>query len=215
MRPIQKVVYTFDELNDKAKDRARDWWREASAYDNFFAEQVIEDAAKIAEILGIEFRSRAVPLMNGKTRNEPAVYFRGFSSQGDGACFEGSYSYKRGSKKAIRECAPQDNELHAIADALNEAQRGVFYSATATARHSGSYCHSGCMSVNVDVPEGKGSEAAAINAQSMIEQCLRDFADWIYKQLEWEYDYQNGNEAIDEIIRANEYEFTEDGERAA
>lgn len=28
MRTIEKTVYLFDELSDKAKDRAREWWRD-------------------------------------------------------------------------------------------------------------------------------------------------------------------------------------------
>jgi hypothetical protein len=37
---------------------------------------------------------------------------------------------------------------------------------------------------------------------------------WIYRQLEREYDYQNADAQVDENIRANEYEFYEDGKRA-
>lgn len=43
---------------------------------------------------------------------------------------------------------------------------------------------------------------------------MRAFADWIYRQLETEYDYQNSDEQVDESIIANEYEFTEEGKPA-
>ena len=43
---------------------------------------------------------------------------------------------------------------------------------------------------------------------------MRDFADCIYKQLETENDWRNADEQVDETLRANEYEFTEEGERA-
>lgn len=42
---------------------------------------------------------------------------------------------------------------------------------------------------------------------------MRDFADWIYERLSDEYDYQTSDSAVEETIRANEYEFDEDGER--
>lgn len=42
---------------------------------------------------------------------------------------------------------------------------------------------------------------------------MEDRADYL-QQLEREYDYQNADEQIDESIRCNEYEFTEDGRRA-
>lgn len=37
-------LYTFDELSDKAKEKARDWFREACAYDEWW-ESTYEDAA--------------------------------------------------------------------------------------------------------------------------------------------------------------------------
>jgi hypothetical protein len=40
---------------------------------------------------------------------------------------------------------------------------------------------------------------------------MRDFADWIYRQLESEYDYANSDESVDENILCNEYEFDENG----
>lgn len=46
-----REVYTFDELTDRAKETARDWWRdrEMRSGDNFFAEAVIEDATCYCE----------------------------------------------------------------------------------------------------------------------------------------------------------------------
>lgn len=43
---------------------------------------------------------------------------------------------------------------------------------------------------------------------------MKDFARWIYKQLEPDWDYQTSDEAIEESINANEYEFTADGKIA-
>lgn len=40
------------------------------------------------------------------------------------------------------------------------------------------------------------------------------FADWVYKQLENEYDYRTSEEACREAIESNDYEFTEKGDRA-
>lgn len=37
---------------------------------------------------------------------------------------------------------------------------------------------------------------------------------WIYRSLEAEYEYRQSDAVVDEDIRANEYEFTEGGERA-
>ena len=151
-----RTLFQFDELTDSAKRKARDWYREASAGDDFGAECVYEDAAQCAEIMGIDLRTRQAKLMNGGTRMDPCIYYSGFWSQGDGACFEGSYEYAKGAAKAIRAHAPVDKELHRIADELQELQRANFYRLTATMRHRGRYYHSGCMDVDVAGNDARG-----------------------------------------------------------
>ena len=49
--------------------------------------------------------------------------------------------------------------------------------------------------------------------EEAIEEALSDFALWIYKQLQKEYEYQNSNDAVAETIAANEYEFDSEGVR--
>ena len=48
----------------------------------------------------------------------------------------------------------------------------------------------------------------------VIEDALRDFARWIYRQLDAENDYRNSDEYVDDCIVANDYEFYEGGRRA-
>ena len=40
---------------------------------------------------------------------------------------------------------------------------------------------------------------------------FKAFARWYYRQLENEYEYLNSDESVDDLIRANEYTFTESG----
>lgn len=195
------VVYSFDELSDEAKERAREWWRK-DALDYNWWEFIYGDASRMGTILGIDLNTKPVKLMNGSTRYDPCIFFSGFSSQGDGACYEGTYSYAKGAAKKIRKEAPKDTDLHEIADALQSIQHHHRYQLTAKMVHRGHYYHSGCMYIDVD---GDAEE---------LEQPLRDFADWIYRQLETEHDYQMSDESVDENIRANGYEFTEEGELA-
>lgn len=208
----EKTVFTFDELSDSAKEKARQWYRECSAHDPDFAEFVFEDAANVAELMGLDIRQRRVKLMNGDYRHEPSIYYSGFSSQGDGACFEGSYRYKAGALKAVKAYAPLDTRLHGIARDLQLAQKPVFYTGTASTSHSGHYYHSGCMQVSADV-DSRFSGKLACEFEEAVKEALRDFADWIYSQLENEYNYQNSDEQVDESILGNEYEFDEYGER--
>ena len=211
-RTRTETVYRFDELDDRAKERARDWWRNLEDQD-FDTEYVIDDAQRMGAILGIEFDTKPVKLMGGGTRYDPVVYWSGFSSQGDGACFEGRYAYAKGAAKRIREEAPRDTELHRIADALQSAQRRAFYRLEARCRHRGHYYHSGWMSVDVS-DAGDEYRALPDGIEDEITDALRGFADWIYRRLESEYEWRMSDEQVDDAITANEYEFDATGARA-
>lgn len=207
---ITKTVYLFNELDAQAKERARDWFREVSAGENDFADFVIEDAATIADMLGLDLRQRPVKLMNGSTRYEPAIYWSGFSSQGDGACFEGRYSFKADCLATVCAHAPTDEKLHAIARVFQEKGRDV----QATIKHSGRYSHAYSMSIDVEPADEDEDGESDMATRDAITEAIRDFANWIYRQLEAEYNFQNSDEQIDESITANEYTFSETGRRS-
>lgn len=210
-RVIETTVYKFEELNDKAKEKARDWWREHVFSDSSDWDHVYSDANEIAARLGIEIDTRTFKTVGGKGGTEPCIYFSGFSNQGDGACFEGRYSYCKGALKEVQSYAPQDTTLHGIATALQEVQARNFYKITAVTKHRGHYNHSGCMDVEVERSDGKPLKDGD---EHEVRAILRGFADWIYRQLEHEYHYQLSEEAVDESITANDYEFNEDGSKA-
>lgn len=205
-RTIEKTLYKFDELSDDAKEKAREWWRRCENED---CSDLIDrdDFETCAKILGIEFDTRPVKLMGGGTRYESKIYYSGFWSQGDGACFEGRYSYEKQCAKKIRDHAPQDTRLHAIADQLQVLQRKHFYRIAAHMTHNGHYYHSGCMFVDATL----NGDDAPRSIEEDIRDIMRKFADWIYRQLESEYEYRMSDENVDESIRCNEYEFNEDG----
>lgn len=209
MRVIEIKLYTFSELDERAKEKARDWWRQQVFNDSCDWECVFEDAANVADILGIDLRQTRKTLMDGGHRYDPTIYFSGFWSQGDGACFEGSYTYNKGAPKVIREYAPNDTELHRIADTLQQVQSRHFYRLYANMKHRGRYSHSSYM--DVDVEYNGDDDRDLSDAEDDITQLMRDFADWIYKRLEDEYEYQISDEVVDNLLEINEYEFTEDG----
>ncbi|MBY0137615.1 antitoxin of toxin-antitoxin stability system [Paracoccus yeei] len=208
---IETTVYRLDELSEAAKDNARAWYREGG-FDYDWYDAVYEDFRRIADILGIRIKSRTVRLMGGGVRQEPCIWFTGFWSQGDGAAFEGHYSYRKGTAAEIRTYAPKDVELHRIADALHQAQRRNFYQLTAEATHRGRYYHEYCMAISVERDSPTWQDMTA-DAEETVIEALRDLARWLYRQLEREYDYLTSDEAVDEAIVANEYSFTVDGKR--
>lgn len=208
---IETTVYTFEELDERSKERARDWYRQASAQDDWY-EFVFDDFERICELLGVVLATRPVRLHGGGTRQKPCIWFSGFASQGDGACFEGSYSYRKGASRAIRAYAPRDVRLAAIADQLQQIQRRNLYALEARLTHRGRYYHEHSMEISVERNSDRFQPPTA-DAEDGVSEALRDLARWLYRQLEQEYDHQMSNEVVDEGIIANWYTFTEAGSR--
>lgn len=207
-------VYKFDELSDKAKEKAREWYREASQHDEWW-DATYEDAKMCADRLGITFKTQTRTAINSKTHarreyQETCLFFSGFSSQGDGACFEGNYGPVENALEAIKDHAPVDGELHRIGRNLQIIQDQNGKAVIAMIKHRGHYNHSGCMDIDVERSDG---EELADGAADAVTQLLRDFADWIYKQLRTEYDWRQADEQVDENIKANDYAFLGDGTR--
>ena len=200
MRTIEITAYQFAELSDKAKQKALETFRDINTDDDFWFEHTLEDFDSICECLGID-------ISKGRGRTGKAIYFSGFSSQGDGACFEGSYAYKKGATKAIRAYAGLDKELHRIADDLQALQKANFYQLTAGIenRHRG-------YSISVDVNR-YDDKAISEATEDAVKELMNDLCSWLYKSLESEYDYMTSDAAIIETIEANEYEFDENGKR--
>jgi len=208
---IETTIYRFDDLSDEAKERARAWYRQG-ALDYDWYDAVYDDFEQIAKILGIRFKTRTIPLMGGGARQPPCIWFSGFYSQGDGACFEGRYEYAKAAPAAIRAHAPRDVELHRIADTLLTVQRRNFYQLYADIGHRGRYYHEDSMEITIrrDSPVWQDMTG---DAEEVVDQALRDLAHWLYRQLEREYDYLNSDEAVDAMIHANQYTFTASGDR--
>lgn len=208
---ICTTVYQFPELSDAAKEKARSWYRELGPHDDWW-DAVYEDFERVCEILGIRLKTTPVRLMGGGTRAKPCIWFSGFWSQGDGACFEGDYGYAKGASAAIRRYAFKDGELHRIADALGSIQRRNFYQLSARIAHRGRYYQEYSMDIAVERDSPVVQDMTA-DAEEDVSEALRDLARWLYGRLEDEYEHLTSDEAVDEMIRLNEYRFTEDGVR--
>jgi hypothetical protein len=206
MRQVTKTVFNFDELSDAAKEKARDDYRSNGRYEGWH-EGVYEDARECALPIGIRIDE---------------IWFSGFSSQGDGACFEGTWSARDVKPGELKEHAPQDAELHRIA-AEFERIASCRPESSFTVKHSGHYYHKYDTEFSVDLGE--------THFDTLVEPCnpeflqgildqhekdlieaARDFMDWIYDSLRKQDEYLDSDEAVDESIVANEYEFDEDGD---
>lgn len=197
MRTIETKVYKFDELSDLAKETARDWFRDSIEVDEW-SEDVIDDAVTIGGLFGLGIGTRTVKLMGGSTRQEPAIYFdlgRAHSIE-----FTWNYSYIAGSVNAVKEYAPVDTDLHQIVEGLQSIQKKNFYQIQSSKGRYG-----------VDVTR-LDDKSPTNDAESEVEYWLQQFGEWILSNLDENYEWYRSDNNVDENIRINEYEFTENGE---
>lgn len=203
----------FDELTKSAKERARNKYREHHL-DHGWWEFIYEDAIVTAKLMGITIGTFG----RGKSAR-PDIWFSGFYSQGDGCCFGGglSISGMKGALARINEHAPQDEKLHRLATCA-EVIYTSFLSECVVQRLEG--VSKG--QVNTDMViliQGQGhgyhtyvnldDGTISKELENDLDQLVSEFARWIYKQLEAEYEYQTSDEVIDKALE--DYEFDSDG----
>lgn len=177
------------ELTSQAQQRAHenfpidyDWW-------DFTYDYIVEQAT----LLGITIATKTVRLMSGAKREDPAIYFSGFYSQGDGSCFNGTYHYAKGAPKAVTPTLTQ------VAKDLQAIQKKNFYGLEATIKAKDNY---------ISIQPFKRDDYADCDE---LEEALNDFNAWIYKTLRDEYEYLSSFEQFLETCEANDYDFDENG----
>jgi hypothetical protein len=198
-------LFTFEELSDSAKEKARNWWREVNNDDTFWSECTIDEAKEQGLNMGLEIKD---------------IYWSGFCQQGSGACFVGSWSaanVKTGETAKDWGDSPATKEIRRIAAEFEQFAKD-WPESSFSVTHSGHYSHEYCTNFDVSLGEEADNNELVSPEQwrkesdSLIETA-RDYMRWIYRQLEKEYEYQNSDECIDENILANEYTFLISGKR--
>lgn len=210
----EKTEFEFSELSESAKETARNHYRSGDYPGYEWWDGVYEDAVRMGALMGIRISSTTHKnARTNRTYEEIDISFSGFSSQGDGASFKGDYRHIPDAVEKVK-AETNDEELLRIASALSVLQLTErllgfeVFSATITAR--GNYSHSGSMDVTVSYCEENEGETAYNDAlEQAVTQLMRDLADWIYKNLEDEYDYLCSDEYVDE--RLEDDTFDEEG----
>lgn len=226
----EQTEFKFSELSDRAKAHARDQRREWNVELDWW-DSTYDDAVDIANMMNISIDTRTVKLYGGGIRQEPDIFFTGFWSQGDGACFSGRWSPADSPIDLLNKVmahAPQDERLHEIAFAFAELSErhgpeGEENGAVSVRiTRSGNYCHEYSVDIDVEFFEprelndfqmmtwealrrGRGMDTF----EDDVKEALRDFMRWIYRQLEAEYEWLTSDEAIDEALA--DITFDEDG----
>jgi len=182
----------FADLDEKAKQRARRWFVEQQDYPRDYWWD-FTDLVECAKCLGVEIAQEGL---------SHKIYFRGFSSQGDGLCFVGAYVHRRDMLSAIKEHTPQDTTLHNIAERLIAMQVCAKLESGGeiqmTIDSSSRY-----MAITVEVNlvcDGTIDDRHIAHEERIAVKAMEDLASWMYRQIEGQYNYFFSNEYIDEQL---------------
>lgn len=192
MRTIEKSVYTFSELSEKAQEKAVNYFITNWLDEHDFASDVIDDWTE--------------DKLPAKGFDKAVIYYSGFSSQGDGACFT----------------AKVDLNQYFQGMALNKYQR-VFlelwckdYIVAILVKQEGHYLHANTMRTEVSwnnygvrLSDYWYKEFAQIEKDILAD--AQSLAREIYKELAESYDYCCSKEYAKEQYDGTGTEFYADG----
>ena len=232
IEPDTPEGFTFEQLSDKAKDRARQAYLESDPYDYDWWEFTCEDADRIASLMGIDIKRETLKNARGSRFSRLSIYFSGFSCQGDGACLEGDWSpleHPGAMVRKVRAYAPRDKDLHKIALALGKLSRDAkhFEYVRTTITHRGNYYHSRSVDIETEIEMPHEYEhwcdfkQAAFHAVTKgffdrvdeeVKDALRAFMDWIYQRLSDEWYAMHEDDYVDEHLSNQDTLFDEDGD---
>jgi hypothetical protein len=203
----------FAELSQPVKDRLLE--QAASMLDYEWWEYVYGDFSTIAECFGFGITRKGI--------NHLDIYFRGFSSQGDGASFGAVWDIDGAIdvKERLAFHTTTDETLNALAARMYEECSGMMGVSEMLCHGIGlrlgikasdsHYPHSGTMRINTPshtTLDFYGYESGDLHEAEVIERCdafdeaildiAKELADWLYKQLGAEYDYLTSEECLAE-----------------
>lgn len=206
MRTETIEIYTFQELSNEAKEKARKWFRNGMHQDFFIeSEMISESMVELAKDRGFSF--------NGK---------RAVSWQ---------LSYCQGDYVGLHDAELSKEKMHEIVLAkLNEDEKEMFeflidnkylYLHGKTDYHHYYHQQFNVEVEAVDYPENELTEAIMDAFIERIEEVtekafkgyVEDFCYELKRGGYEEIDYYDSDEYVDENIINNDYEFTKDGER--
>ena len=203
----EKTEFKFEELSERAKDKAREEYTSGDYPGYDWWDDVYEDAVRIGQMIGIEIGATTHVSTKGRNYTTTNIWFCGFGSQGEGACFDGDYRYAPNAAKHIDQ-ETNDEELLRIAKELTLMQLtqrllGLeYFTAVIHAERNNS--------IRTEIRDW-GVDEVGEPDEKTFTQLMQDFADWIYARLEDENDYLYSDEYVDERLSENDCVFDEDG----
>lgn len=194
MRELHQVINVgyFDELSEEAQETIIDKYRDyLTPLYEYASQEIISNWENVLQDVGFI---------------DAHINYRGFCSQGDGACFTASSICLSSLKKAYpNDFAFLKNCFIPILD------KHIDFTIE---RHDFHYSHK--YSVNVEVygwdEQNERLASLLVRIQETIVKIKNASCDKIYEELEAEYDYLTSEEALKEYFINNDFEFTEDGD---
>lgn len=206
MRTEAVKVFKFEELNEQAKEVARQWWKDLMSNDfQAEADMMIETMCELAKEKGIEFEGK-----------NPISFDLSYG-QGD---YVGLNKVELKKEKVIEVCL---NALHGDAKEMFKffMDKEVLHITNTIDYHHyyGQQIEVIVEVENLDENELKESilDKFVDENYCKIEEAIKDYVEGVCSELK-SYGYREiehlySNESVDEMITINEYEFTEDGKR--
>lgn len=218
--------YTYDELSDRAKDNAREWFI-TSDYDYFDCDALESSFCESIEMAGFDIDK---------------VFFSLSYCQGDGVAFEGRLDIRRflnpensdyvpslESKEPARWICNSHSDFVALRTFLKkyECFADTLSIKVETSSYGGSHLHS--MRTEVDLDDGERSEPDDYTArelilfrqleksipdlETMVTDVWRTMITWLERDGYDEIEYQHSDEVVEEAMDSYDFTFDIDGRR--
>ena len=201
------TVLELKEKHPSEFEQEYEKWREYAAYHDWW-DSVYDMAKENAVPMGFRI---------------DAIWFSGFGSQGDGACWEGSVDLP----KFLANKNSDDPRWHVVGALIEDG----WLDTHAGILHSGRYYHENTMSASyendfdphdedavvgsgpymgasvLELYDAAGGDSTINELADWVEEEAQDYARVIYKQLEEEYEYVTSEEQFIEHCECNDVKF--------
>ena len=196
----------FEALPEKTRQEILDKHRYRYTEHYEWRDSVYEQFAEKMEELGIIIHTRTYNSARGRSYTENAIYFSGFCSQGDGACFNGEIGDFE--KAFARHSTLLLEHIGKI------SYRTVSWTSTGSYSHSSSLAFSdqfeivptdyiGLRLIAQEQLEAELTDKWEQFAEN-VKQEIKGLCDELYENLEEEYDYLTSDESVLESLDAND-----------
>lgn len=184
-KQVLKTVYELDEVKEKAIEKNR---YINVTFDDWSDYVIDEWKTKLKEI----------GFCN------PKIYYSGFCSQGDGACFDND-SYRMDLDLLLNNVYLTEEEKERIYELKSELEINIY-------KISHHYCHERTRKIYIDhCICNKDDEKLIEKFEELLEEMRIYLCKQIYRDLESEYNSLTTNEAVYEALQAQACYFEEDG----